>query len=126
MEGAAYTNKKNVQPTAWGESYFSDSLQKFKWAAEFDGKIDSSKIVNNGYIFRNNQIYLQYQLILSTGDTVHIQERPEFVRNESGSPGLERLFEISGSPVLGFRGKVAISSAVRYRLLLKVNSSLLR
>ena len=98
LEGAAYTNKKNVQPTTWGQSYFSDSLQKFKWVAEFNGKTDLSKIVSNGYIFRNDQIFLQYQLILSTGDTVHIQERPEFVRNESGSPGLERLFELSGSP----------------------------
>src|SRR5215210_5296463 len=27
MEGAAYTNKKNVQPTTWGQSYFPDNLQ---------------------------------------------------------------------------------------------------
>ncbi|MEP6595707.1 MAG: c-type cytochrome [Ginsengibacter sp.] len=96
MEGAAYTNKKNVQPTTWGQSYFSDSLQKFKWIAEVNGKEDSSRIVSKGYVFKNNQVYLKFELILST-DTVHIEERPEFVRSENGRPGLERVFKISGS-----------------------------
>jgi len=98
MEGAAYTNKKNVQPTTWGESYFFDSLQKFKWVAEFDGKKDSSRIVSKGYVFKDNQIYLKFELILSRGDTIHIEERPEFIRSNTGKPGLERLFKISGSP----------------------------
>ncbi len=98
LEGAPYTNKKNVQPTTWGESYFSDSLQKFKWVAEFDGKKDSSQIVSKGYVFKDSHIYLKFELILSTGDTIHIEERPEFIRSETGKPGLERLFKISGSP----------------------------
>ncbi|MEO6290103.1 MAG: c-type cytochrome [Ginsengibacter sp.] len=98
LEGAAYTNKKNVQPTTWGESYFSDSLQKLKWVAEFDGKKDSSQIVSKGYVFKGDHIYLKFELILSTGDTIYIEERPEFVRSETGKPGLERLFKITGSP----------------------------
>jgi cytochrome c len=98
MEGAAYTNKKNVQPTTWGESYFSDSLQKFKWVAEVDGKKDSSRVVSKGYVFKDNQIYLKFELILSSGDTIHIEERPEFIRSDTGKPGLERLFKISASP----------------------------
>src|SRR5437867_5475120 len=88
LEGAAYTNKKNVQPTTWGKSYFSDSLYPFKWTAAVQGKTDSFQIVNKGYVFRDNQIYLKYLLILSSKDTIHIEERPEFVRNETGRPGL--------------------------------------
>jgi cytochrome c len=98
LEGAVYTNKKNVQPTTWGKSYFSDSLHPFKWIAELDGKIDSFQIVNKGYVFRDNQINLKYLLILSSKDTIHIEERPEFIRNETGNPGLERLFKISNIP----------------------------
>ncbi len=98
MEGAAYTNKKNVQPTTWGASYFSDSLQKFKWVTELNGKKDSSQIVSKGYVFKNNQIYLKYSLILSSGDTIRIEERPEFIRSETGKPGLERLFKIASTP----------------------------
>ena len=98
LEGAAYTNKKNIQPTTWGKSYFPDSLHPFKWIAQSNGKTDSFQIVNKGYVFRDNQIYLKYLLILSTKDTIHIEERPEFIRSETGKPGLERLFKISGVP----------------------------
>jgi len=48
MEGAAYTDKKNIQPTTWGRSYFSDSLHPFKWMVEMNGKKDSFQIVNRG------------------------------------------------------------------------------
>src|SRR5947209_5155936 len=27
LEGAAYTNKKNVQPISWGTAYYDDALQ---------------------------------------------------------------------------------------------------
>jgi cytochrome c len=97
LEGAAYTNQKNVQPNTWGKSYFPDS-HPFKWIAELDGRTDSFQIVNKGYVFRDNQIYLKYLLILSSKDTIHIEERPEFIRSETGKPGLERLFKTSGMP----------------------------
>ena len=98
LEGAAYTNKKNVQPTTWGKSYFSDSLRPYKWTVQVNGKADSFHIVNKGYFFRDGQIYLKYLLILSSKDTVRIEERPEFIRTENGGPGLERLFKTSGMP----------------------------
>src|SRR5450432_3550681 len=37
LEGAAYTNKKNVQPTTWGKSYFPGNYP-FKWIVDVDGK----------------------------------------------------------------------------------------
>lgn len=98
MEGAAYTDKKEVQPTTWGPSYFSDSLQQFTWSAENNEKNDLSQVVHKGYVFQDNQIYLKFDLILFSGDTIHIEERPEFVRSETGKPGLERFFKTSGVP----------------------------
>jgi len=98
MEGAVYTDKKNVQPTTWGTSYFSDSLHPFKWMVEMDGKKDSFQIVNKGYLFQGNQVYLKFLLIPSSKDTIHIEERPEFIRSDNGSPALERSFKTSGVP----------------------------
>lgn len=95
MEGAAYTDKKNVQPTTWGTSYFSDSLHPFKWIVEIDGKKDLFQIINKGYVFQDNQVYLKFLLILSSKDTIHIEERPEFIRSATGKPALERLFKTS-------------------------------
>ena len=98
MEGAAYTNKKNVQPESWGTAYISDTTQQPGWVVELNGKTDSSSIISKGYIFRENQIYLNYNLILSSRDTIHVEEQPEFFRNESGNPGLARSFTLSGVP----------------------------
>src|SRR5438034_5320638 len=98
LEGAAYTNKKNVQPTTWGTVYYDDIVQHSKWIAEFNGKKDSSRVVSKGYVFQDDQIHLKYLLILSRGDTIHIEERPEFVRSKTGQPGLERSFKVSGMP----------------------------
>lgn len=98
MEGAPYTSKKNIQPTTWGTSYISDSLPPQKWVVEQNEEKEASKIVNKGYSFKDDQIYIEYVLILSTGDSVLIKERPEFVKDESGKPGLERSFTTEGVP----------------------------
>jgi cytochrome c len=98
MEGAAYTDKKNVQPTTWGTDYTSENLQQGQWIAKVNGTEKPSRIIHRGYYFKNNQIHLKYGLILPSKDTVHIEERPEYTVGEGGEPGLERLFTTSGMP----------------------------
>ena len=98
LEGAAYTDKKNVQPTTWGSSYFSDSLHHFKWVAEVNGKNNFPQVLSKGYAFYQNQINLRFELLLPSGDTIRIEEQPEFAQSERGKPGLERLFTTSGVP----------------------------
>jgi len=97
LEGANYTDKKNVQPTSWGKSYFTDSLHHFQWAALIGGKPASSRTISKGYSFHNGQIELKYLMVLGA-DTITIEERPEFVRHKNGKPGFERIFTTSGVP----------------------------
>ncbi len=98
MEGTAYSDKKNVQPSSWGTDYLSASMQHFQWNVERGGKIEKSRIVSKGYFFKDNQIHLKFMLILSTGDTIRFEERPEYVENEAGDPGLERSFKMHAIP----------------------------
>ncbi|CAN5341841.1 hypothetical protein BH23BAC1_BH23BAC1_07460 [soil metagenome] len=98
LEGAVYSERKNVQPTSWGTAYKSDSLQQNKWMVTSNGKVVDSRIINRGYYFKENQVFLKFALILSSGDTIHIEERPEFIRSKAGKPGLERSFYLSGIP----------------------------
>lgn len=98
MEGTAYTDKKNVQPTSWGAAYLADSAKQLKWVAEVNGRKDAARMVNKGYGFRDNRIHLRFLMILSTGDSIRIEENPEFVRNKEGDPGLERSFTLSDVP----------------------------
>ena len=96
MEGTAYTDQKNVQPTSWGTAYISNS--DFQWVAERNGQVDKFRMNSKGYYFTNNQVNLKYDMILSTGDTIRIEERPEFIRGENGEPGLERTYTLSRVP----------------------------
>ena len=98
MEGAAYTARKNVQPTSWGTSYFSDSLRPFKWIVRMKGREIPFTIASQGYVFRSNQIHLKFLLIPASKDTIYIEERPEFITGENGKPVLERSFRTSSVP----------------------------
>ncbi len=98
MEGAPYTSKKNIQPTSWGTSYISDSLWQQEWVVKRNGKKEASTITNKGYSFKDDQVYLEYALILSTGDSILVEERPEFIKDKAGRPGFERWFKTDGVP----------------------------
>lgn len=119
MEGAAYTDKKNVQPTSWGTAYLSDSSHHFQWIVEVNTRREKPRMVHKGHSFRNNEIMLKYAMILSHGDTLMIQERPAFVRNDAGEPGLSRTFWVDH---IGPDTKVYLQSAGKDHLL-KENGS---
>ncbi|WP_428656404.1 c-type cytochrome [Runella sp.] len=97
LDGAAYTNKKDIQPGSWGTAYRVDSIQTPQWRINIGGKEHLPNVLYKGYAFNRQQIYLKFALILSK-DTILVEERPEFVRNKMGEPGLERMFSTSNVP----------------------------
>ncbi|WP_247236040.1 c-type cytochrome [Telluribacter sp. SYSU D00476] len=98
MDGAAYTDRKNVQPTSWGTAYFTDTDREHRWIVRRGKKELPTTIISQGYRFKEGQIYLGYYLILTSGDTIRIEERPEFI-SDKGKPGLERVIRTSGIPI---------------------------
>ena len=98
MEGAPYTDRKNVQPTSWGTAYWADSTRQSSWTVKSDKGHRVKQVDYRGYVLRDNQILLNYALVLTSGDTVRVTERPEFIRNDEGQPGLLREFETQDVP----------------------------
>lgn len=97
LQGAAFTDKKNIQPESWGTPYTASIHNN--WSVERNGKKDSFQIINKGYRFENNQVYLKFLLITSKNDSLTIEERPEYLqKNNKGEPGFERIFTTSGVP----------------------------
>jgi cytochrome c len=92
VEGAPYTNKKNVQPTTWGTSY-ADDIEN-KWSV---GNNDSFKIVSKGYTLKDNNILLRYSMILASKDTITIEESPQFYPDKT-QPRFERTFTTKNVP----------------------------
>lgn len=99
MQGAVYSDKKNVQPTSWGAAYYEDNNTESVWRVEARHRMLHARVVNKGYILEDERIMLKYLLILDSGDTVRVSERPEFIRERhTNRPGLERIFVTSGVP----------------------------
>ena len=97
-EGAVFTDVKNVQPTTWGEDYYSDELLEDIWHIETSGVKQKPKVLFKGYVIKNQQIFFRYDMVLSEKDTIRLEERPEFVQSKTGQPGLERMFKVSNVP----------------------------
>lgn len=95
LEGTVYTDKKNVQPTSWGKAYLSDSLRQTSWELQINGEKEPSQFSQRGYVLMDGWITLKHALVPASGDTIHIEESPEFIRGPSGNPGLERIFVTS-------------------------------
>ncbi len=98
LEGAAYTDKKDIQPSSWGTAYFLDTLHNQKWEVKMHGNSIFSKALYQGYVLKNNKISLKYALILTNQDTVKVEESPEVFHNQD-KIGLERQFTTSNVPL---------------------------
>jgi cytochrome c len=94
MEGAPYTDKKNVQPTSWGTTYEVDTTGIAKWTVEVDGQSLTPNVIHKGHYFKGDEIHLKYMMILPTGDTLYVDENPAFVRI-NGLPGIKRSFKVT-------------------------------
>ena len=98
LEGAAYNDTKDIQPSSWGTAYFLDTLHNQKWEVKEKGKSIFSKALYQGYALKNNKIIIKYALILTTNDTVKVEECPEVFHKERKMV-FERQFTTSKVPL---------------------------
>lgn len=96
IEGAPYTDKKNIQPTSWGVAYTDDHNDPFRWSVLQAGTPVRAKVSHTGYVFRDTGIELGYRIILGS-DTVNVTEQPLFTP-KNGDPGLTRKFNVGILP----------------------------
>jgi cytochrome c len=113
LEGAAYTDKKNVQPTSWGASY-SDDLEN-RWSVNSN---DSFKIASKGYSLKDNNIIIRYAMMLANKDTISIEESPQFIP-DINQPRFERTFTTKNVPA----GVIISLSAAKKTFQLPVNGT---
>jgi cytochrome c len=93
-EGTVFTNKKNIQPTSWGTSYYEEGKLYNQWLVTKNGQPIPFGFKHEGYLLLNNHININYKLTLPDGEEISIKENPEFVVNENGDLGFERSFTV--------------------------------
>lgn len=97
LSGAVYTNAHGPQPQSMGPAWLQNT-QKQAWQLEQGGKTVALKANYHGHRFEGESVIIKYSLKAPNGDLIKVEERPEYIENESGMPGLERRFKVSGQP----------------------------
>ncbi|WP_373494150.1 c-type cytochrome [Aquiflexum sp.] len=98
LEGAVYTNKKNIQPSSWGTPYLKNREIYNRWKITHDGNEISITWKYKGYKLKDKQITIWNEAHMESGEVIRIEEQPEFVSNKNGDPGLERRILIENLP----------------------------
>ncbi len=110
FDGAVYNTHHGPQPVTQGASLTSAFDEP--WHLVRDREDLRPTVQYRGHRFEGPHVVLDYTLAVA-GDsplTVHVEERPEAVRDAGGKPALERRFRVTGAPkgvdvVLDFNAK---------------------
>lgn len=98
FDGAVYTTAHGPQPSTLGDAYFVNKYQQ-PWKYSKNGKEESPVIQYRGHRFdKKGRLSIQTELTLADGTVVKVAESPEYYTNDTGQPGMERLFSIENLP----------------------------
>ncbi|HRK79862.1 MAG TPA: DUF1080 domain-containing protein [Saprospiraceae bacterium] len=98
FDGAVYTTAHGPQPSTLGDAYFHNDYPE-PWTVALNGTDETPRIQYRGHSFdKKGKVSINTELILSNGAVVKVHERPEYITNTTGQPGMERVFETEGLP----------------------------
>jgi cytochrome c len=97
FDGAVYNTVHGPQPNTIGDAFFVNDFEN-PWVATIDGKEQPLKVQYRGHSFVKGQAVLSYEFTLPDGKKFTVKEKPEYLENEAGLNGLERIFTIDGLP----------------------------
>lgn len=94
FEGSVFNGDHNFQPSTQGISFINES-DEIPWRIIVGGKTITPEVVYKGHSLVNDQVVLKYDLKFD-GETIGIEEKPEYLSASSGSgiTGFERVFTI--------------------------------
>jgi len=97
FNGTVWNTKHGPQPNTEGIDYFENKYES-PWVVEKNGTAQDAKFTYVSYAFTRGQVTLTYELALSDSEVITIQETPEYIENEEGIPGFERVFQTKNVP----------------------------
>ncbi len=97
FDGAVYTTVHGPQPTVEGNAYLSEDINLTGWRIIKDDSLIVPKVSYRGHKLVNDHAQLSYELSHGNASFV-ITEIPEYVNERPGTPGLQRIFEVSNLP----------------------------
>lgn len=95
--GAVYNMRHGPQPMSVGAAWFENAHRQ-PWSVTLGGKTESPKTDYKGHRYtKDGHAELMYDLVLSDGQRIRINERPEYL-NRDRQNGFERSFAVENAP----------------------------
>jgi cytochrome c len=98
MEGVAYTNVKNLQPSSWGNTYWEDADRTTPWRLKKGEQYQTLKAHYLGYHVTSNLININYELITELGEKIRVSEQPDMLQKSKSKIVFHRHIQSSGIP----------------------------
>jgi cytochrome c len=97
LDGPVYTTAHGPQPLSQGPAWLISPYEE-PWRVLLGGDTLRPEVRYLGHAFtKQNQVRFRYELKLP-GVGIRIEERPEYIEDEKGRPGLERIFTVENAP----------------------------
>lgn len=95
--GAVYNMRHGPQPMSIGAAWFENAHRQ-PWSVLFNGKPESPRTDYKGHRYtKDGHAELMYDLVLSDGQRIRINERPEYIERDR-QHGFERTFSVENCP----------------------------
>ncbi len=98
FNGIIFNNAHGVQPNSLGIPYILDNLEETPWAISKNGSSKKVTAEYNGYVLKDDHVVIKYKIPISGNEYVLVEERPEYITNNEGQPGLHREFQVIDLP----------------------------
>jgi cytochrome c len=118
FDGAVYTTAHGPQPSTLGNSWFVNQHEK-PWRIVAGGKETEPQFQYRGHEYKDGHVVFHYEMKTADGTMVKVSERPEYVTNNNGQVGLERVFTTENVPdgsqvaLLTNLSSIALETAVK-------------
>lgn len=95
--GAVYNMRHGPQPMSVGAAWFVNAHRQ-PWSVTLGSKTETPRTDYKGHRYtEDGHAELMYDLVLSDGQRIRINERPEFVEKDRQN-GFERIFTVENAP----------------------------
>jgi cytochrome c len=92
--GAVFDARHGVQPVSKGRAWWIGEASE-RWGLTRGGLRQRAAYQYLGHRYEDDRVVLRFRLIASDGQSVVVDESPEFIRTDSGDVALERRFSVS-------------------------------
>ena len=97
FEGAVYNMRHGPQPTSVGNGWFENKHRQ-PWSVTLNGQTQQPRPDYKGHRYtKDGHAEIMYDLVLSDGQRIRINERPEYVEQDQ-QRGFERSYTVENAP----------------------------